>query len=282
MNLMQFKQIFGGALLVASLHIMNHKVSTPSVIELALKDAGEDNRTVSQDDILFLTKLQQCIRKNDHGHYEMPLPFKERPHLPNNKQLAIVRLNHLKRKLLKEERYLEHYVAFMEEVIKTGDAEEVHDEGKQGERWYFPHHGVHHSKKPDKLCIVFDCSAKYQGTSLNDHLLQGPDLINNLTGVRVRFRRHPVALMCDVEKMFHQFHVEVADRNYLRFLWCRNGDLASNPQEYHMKVHLFGATSSPGCANYGLKHLAKRMNVYVLLAPNSSQQISMLMMVSPV
>ncbi|KAL0151519.1 hypothetical protein M9458_053171 [Cirrhinus mrigala] len=29
-----------------------------------------------------------------------------------------------------------------------------------------------------------------------------------------------------------------------------------HPQEYRMKVHLFGATSSPGCANYSLKHLA--------------------------
>lgn len=123
------------------------------VLESDFKDAGEDNKTVSQDDILFLTKLQQGIRKNDHRHYEMPLPFKERPHLLNNKQLAIVRLNHLKRKLLKDERYKEHYVRFMEEVIERGDAEEVHDEGKVGEKWYIPHHGVYHPKKPDKLRV---------------------------------------------------------------------------------------------------------------------------------
>lgn len=145
----------------------------------------------------------------------------------------------------------------MGEVIERGDAEEVHDEGKVGEKWYIPHHGVYHPKKPDKLRVVFDCSAKYQGTSLNDHLLQGPDLMNKLIGVLVRFRHHPVAFMCDVEKMFHQFHVEEADRNYLRFLWWKNRDLTLQPQEYRMKVHLFGATSSPGCANYGLKHLAK-------------------------
>ncbi len=227
------------------------------ILESDFKDAGLDNKMVSQEDILFLTKLQQSIRKNNLGHYEMPLPFKRRPHLLNNKQLSIVRLNHLKRKLLKDEKYKEHYVRFMEEVIERGDAEEVHDEGKDGEKWYIPHHGVYHPKKPDKLRVVFDCSAKYQGTSLNDHLLQGPDLMNNLTGVLVRFRQHPVAFMCDVEKMFHQFHVEEADRNYLRFLWWKNGDLALQPQEYRMKVHPFGATSSPGCANYGLKHLAK-------------------------
>ncbi|GAA6081882.1 uncharacterized protein LOC113055348, partial [Tachysurus ichikawai] len=227
------------------------------VLESDFKDTGENSKTVARDDILFLTKLQQSIRKNDQGHYEMPLPFKIRPHLPDNKQMAIVRLNHLKRKLLKDERYKEHYLKFMEEVIERGDAEEVQNKGKDGEKWYIPHHGVYHPKKPDKLCVIFDCSAKYQGTSLNDHLLQGPDLINNLTGVLVRFRQHSVALMCDVEKMFHQFHVKKDDRNFLRFLWWKKGYLNSHPKEYHMKVHLFGASSSPGCANYALKHLAK-------------------------
>ncbi|XP_070407941.1 uncharacterized protein [Nothobranchius furzeri] len=62
--------------------------------------------------------------------------------------------------------------------------------------------------------------------------------------------------MCDIEKMFHQFHVRNSDQDYLRFLWWKKGDLSAQPQEYRMRVHIFGAASSPGCANYGLKHLA--------------------------
>ncbi|GAA6111993.1 uncharacterized protein LOC107575046, partial [Tachysurus ichikawai] len=123
------------------------------VLESDFKDTGENSKTVSQDDILFLTKLQQSIWKNDQGHYEMPLPFKIRPHLPDNKQMAIVRLNHLKRKLLNDERYKEHYLKFMEEVIERGDAEEVQDKGKDGEKWYIPHHEVYRPKKPDKLRV---------------------------------------------------------------------------------------------------------------------------------
>ena len=61
--------------------------------------------------------------------------------------------------------------------------------------------------------------------------------------------------MCDVERMFHQFHVAKEHQDYLRFLWYDNGDLDSKPSVYRMKVHLFGAASSPGCANFGLKHL---------------------------
>lgn len=136
--------------------------------------------------------------------------------------------------------------------------EEVRVDGITGEQWYVPHHGIYHPKKPDKLRVVFDCSAKCGGTSLNDHLIPGPDMINNLTGILIQFRQHSIVLMCDIEKMFHQFHVPEQDRNFLRYLWWKDGDVNTQPQDYRMKVHLFGAVSSPGCANYGLKYLANQ------------------------
>ncbi|KAK3510952.1 hypothetical protein QTP70_027811, partial [Hemibagrus guttatus] len=100
------------------------------VLESDFKDVSKAEKTVSPDDILFLKILKEGILKNAHGHYEMPLPFKERPYLPDNRQLAIVRLSHLKRKFLKDENYKEHYVKFMNEVIERGDAEEVLSMGK--------------------------------------------------------------------------------------------------------------------------------------------------------
>ena len=65
----------------------------------------------------------------------------------------------------------------------------------------------------------------------------------------------------DVEKMFHQFIVPKNDQNYLRFLWWPNGDTELPPKEYRMKVHLFGATASPGSASYAIKHLANQERV---------------------
>ncbi|XP_033113563.1 uncharacterized protein LOC117114125 [Anneissia japonica] len=56
--------------------------------------------------------------------------------------------------------------------------------------------------------------------------------------------------------MFHQFHVNKEDRDYLRFLWWENGDNDTDPIECRMRVHLFGAASSLGCANYGIKYVA--------------------------
>ena len=195
------------------------EISLPSandvlrVLESDFNERSYEDKHVSQEDVCFISLLNDKIEQKDDGHYQLPLPFKSSsPPLPSEREMA----------------------------------------------WYIPHHGVYHPLKPDKLRVVFDCSAKFCGVSLNDTLLTGPDLINSLVGVLCRFRKEEVAVTCDIEKMFHQFRVPSNDRNYLRFLWWENGDLEKEPQEYRMAVHLFGAASSPGCANFGLKYLAEQ------------------------
>lgn len=56
--------------------------------------------------------------------------------------------------------------------------------------------------------------------------------------------------------MFHQVKVDVEHCNLLRFLWRDNPELKRDPVEFRMTVHLFCATSSPGCANFVLKTAA--------------------------
>ncbi len=119
--------------------------------------------------------------------------------------------------------------------------------------WFLPHHPVFHPKKPGKVRVVFDCAAKYRGVSLNDVLLQGPDMTNTLIGVLTRFRQERIAIMADIESMFYQVRVRPDDSDVLRFLWWPGGNLESRPEEYQMRVHLFGAVSSPSCANFALR-----------------------------
>ena len=77
-----------------------------------------------------------------------------------------------------------------------------------------------HPLKLGRVRVVFDCAARYCGTSLNQQLLQGPDLTNPLVGVLVRFRQEPIAMAADIEAMFHfhQVYVDPQDRDALRFL----------------------------------------------------------------
>ncbi|XP_041942454.1 uncharacterized protein LOC121705509 isoform X2 [Alosa sapidissima] len=70
------------------------------LLEPDFKNCNKDTTKISQDDINFPNKLDEVIRKNTHSHYDMPLPFKDRPSLPDNKvsMLAKKRLDHIRRK----------------------------------------------------------------------------------------------------------------------------------------------------------------------------------------
>ena len=63
-------------------------------------------------------------------------------------------------------------------------------------------------------------------------------------------------MTADIEKMYYQAGIPDNQRDFLRFLWFRDGDLQSEPEEFRLKVHVFGATSSPSCSNFALKETA--------------------------
>ncbi|XP_028406789.1 uncharacterized protein LOC114529231 [Dendronephthya gigantea] len=220
----------------------------------------EKGLAISKEDREFLNKVGNGIVHREDSHYEMPLPFKgENVTLPNNRPQAEQRLKGLKKRLLSDDKFRQDYTNFMNDIISKGYATEAKEKNvtaREGRIWYLPHHGVYHRKKTDSLRVVFDCSARYQGESLNEHLLQGPDLTSKLTGVLIRFREERIGVMADVEKMFYQVKVTESDRNYLRFLWWPDSDLTKEPVDYCMTVHLFGGASSPGCANFALKRTA--------------------------
>ena len=145
----------------------------------------------------------------------------------------------------------------MEDVFDKGHAQKVSEDQRGGSpAWYLPHHPVFHPQKPDKVRVVFDCTAKFQNVSLNQQIVQGSDLTNSLTGVLTRFRTQPIAIMADIEKIFYQVRVPTEDSRYLRFLWWPSGDMDKEPEEFQMLVHLFGGVSSPSCANYALQKTA--------------------------
>ena len=99
--------------------------------------------------------------------------------------------------------------------------------------WYIPHFGVDHPQKR-KIRVVFDCSTKFFGTSLNDNLMQGPDLTSSLVGVFTRFHQEKIVAIGDIESMFYQVKVPEYQRKYLRYDWWPDGDLDVEVIEYEM------------------------------------------------
>ena len=195
-----------------------------------------------------------------NGHFQVALPWrKDPPDIPNDKIMAERRLRSLKNRLAKDTELFIKYTKAMQDYIDKGHAQKVPKEElnkNNGNVWYLPHHPVTHRLKPDKTRIVFYCAAKFNGESLNQHLLTGPDLANSLIGVIIRFCQEPIAVVADIESMFYQVLVEPKDCDVIRFLWWENHNLEDTPTEYRMVKHVFGATSSPSVANFCVKKTA--------------------------
>ncbi|XP_071094674.1 uncharacterized protein [Haliotis cracherodii] len=220
----------------------------------------DDKAEMSQEDKKFLDKVNESVSLQE-GHYHISLPFKcSNVQMPNNSVQALKRLDSLKRKFNKDQKFSDDYKTFMEDILAKGYAEKVpieELEGQTGKVWYIPHHGIYHPRKISKIRVVFDCTASYQGVSLNNMLIQGPNSTNNLLGILLRFRQDSVAIMGDIESMFYRVKVPKEDRNYLRFYWWPRGDCDEKPEVYRMCVHLFGAISSSSCATFALQQTAE-------------------------
>lgn len=220
----------------------------------------DDNKPgLSVEDRTFASLMDREMVKNDAGNWEAPLPFRNpMTALPDNREDTRKRFNSTKRTLERKPEMKKHYFQFMQKLFENGHAEPVpeSDGAPRGARWYLPHFGVYHPRKPGKIRVVFDSAAETNGVSLNKVLISGPDLTNSLLGVLLRFRRGPIALMTDIEQMFHAFHVREDHRDFLRFFWYKDNNPEEEVIEYRMKVHLFGNTSSPAIATCGLRKTA--------------------------
>lgn len=208
----------------------------------------------SIEDKDFLHVMKSGLKKEEDGHWTVPLPFRrDRPVLPNNKVQALKRAKTFDASLQRDPLKRQHVLEFMDKIFTRGHAEKAPTIPQDQECWYLPMFGVYHPKKPNSIRVVFDSSARHEGLSLNDVLMKGPDLSNSVLGVLLRFRENAVAITADVEQMFHNFRVDESDRNYLRFLWHQGNDFEMPLEEFRMRVHVFGNSPSPTVATYGLR-----------------------------
>lgn len=222
----------------------------------------------SKQDEKWSEIVENSTCKRDE-HYEIKLPFDDDDvSFPNNYLQVKSRFDGMAKRFKRDPIYLKEYKEFMDTMIKNEFMEEVPFEenaAKPGKVWYLTHHGVYHKQKK-KIRVVFNCSLKYNGVSLNDKLLQGPDLTNSLLGVILRFRENSCAFIGDIEKMYYQVKVPPIQRNFMKLLWF---DEEHNIKEYRLTVHVFGAKSSPSVANYALQRCASEHKEYSVEARSS-------------
>ena len=213
----------------------------------------------SKEEKRALSILEKSTKHNGE-RYEVGLLWADdEPNLPNNYYSAHQQFMSLEKRLDKDPELKEAYKATIEKdlenkFVRILDKDEV-QETEEDMQWYLPHHPVKHPHKPGKVRRVCNAASKFKGVSLNDKLLSGPDLLRNLVGIIFRFREHEIAITADIESMFLQVAVPKEECKVFRFLWRDRTDDEIRIYEYNR--HVFGAKSSPTCANYGFQQAGR-------------------------
>jgi hypothetical protein len=91
---------------------------------------------------------------------------------------------------------------------------------------------------------------------LNDYWKKGPDLLNNLFGVILRFREKEVAISGDISKMYHCVLIPEQDQHVHRYVW-RNVETNREPDVYVKTVLTFGDKPAPVMAQIALQKMAQ-------------------------
>ena len=199
---------------------------------------------------------KRALNKHVGDRYQVGLLWKTPDiEFPDNRVMAESCLCTTEKVLKRYNALAEKYKEIIDGYVAKGHARKLTPNESAipaKKQWFLPYHAVLNSNKPGKVRMGMDAKEKYNNVSLNDSILVGPDLLNNLCGVPVRFREERVALLADIESLFHQCQIIEEDQPALRFLW-RNLETKWSPDVYQMLVMIFGAASSPCTANYLLR-----------------------------
>ena len=191
----------------------------------------------------------------------IPYPWKRDPsQLPNNKSQAMKKLEATERRLLKNPDHAAAYDLQMIEMNHLQFSRRLTE--KEAREYSGPVHFISHHEilrpesKSTPVRIVFNSSAVFQGHKLNEYWMKGPDLLNDLFGVVLRFRENQVAFLGDISKMYHRIRIPEMDQHVHRFLW-RNLQTHREPDVYVKTVLTFGDKPAPAMAQIALRKTAE-------------------------
>ena len=172
-----------------------------------IESIGVTDKPNVKDEDIAMEKFTNTL-KFENKRYQVTWPWKtENPDLPQNRQLAIGRLNSCLSKLRNKQELLTKYDSVIQDQLLKGVIEKVDNESQDGIKHYLPHHAVINPlKQTTKLRVVYDASAKtrQKHQSLNDCLYRGPVMLHDLCGILLRFRLQNIAVVADIEKAFLQ------------------------------------------------------------------------------
>lgn len=249
---------------------INH--SLPLITSRIDEDANLDNlllkfwesefypirKYLSTEEQICENLFENSVSRSATGRYIVELPLKDNyKNLGESRFQATNRLHMLERRFKSNPDLKTEYCKFINEYIELGHMRLVDESNIDTNNtcYYLPHHPViKHSSSTTKLRVVFDASAKTTtNLSLNDVLLVGPTVQEELTSIMMRFRKYKYVFSTDIKQMYRQIRIG-SKTNLQRILWRSNSE--DSVREYELLTVTYGTSSAPYLATRVLKQLA--------------------------
>ena len=228
---------------------------------------SENRREMSLKDKYAIRQMKEGIRWDpEKGHYLTPIPFEDGREAAaevlndlDADTMAKDRLWRLKRTLNRDPERRRITFETMAKFKEKGRVRKVDPKlhanmPPDRPKWTIPIHVADKPGKPGQVRICHDCKATVKGKSLNDVLLDGPQLACDIRGVLMRFRDGgPVAVGADIKDYFHEIYVTEEDAGVFRYYWFRDEKMEEIDLNEFLG-HVFGAKSSNCVAIFTLQH----------------------------
>lgn len=238
---------------------------TTEPIESTLKKFWEveeifNSQPLSFDEAECEDIFEKTYSQSNTGRFIVHLPFKSTSKkLGESRTAAVRRLEQMERRFIRNPELKMQYTKFMEEYLQLEHMEKIAKSEivKPVESvFYLPHHSV---QNPDstttKLRVVFDGSiSTSSGTSINDMLLVGPPLQNDLFSILIRWKKHQIVLIADIEKMYRQVLIHKPHTDFQRIVWRRSTE--DEIEDYRLLTVTYGMASASHSAIKSLRQLA--------------------------
>ncbi|XP_053686351.1 uncharacterized protein LOC128735898 [Sabethes cyaneus] len=214
---------------------------------------------MSPTELLCEEQFTRTVQRAANGRYTVTLPKDDTVmmKLGESKEIAFRRLQGLERRLERDPLLRERYCQFLTEYLNSGHMRKVEEATDTcGKRYFLPHHPVvKESSTTTKVRVVFDASCRSTSVvSLNDGLIAGPVIQDDLRSIVFRCRTRQVMVVADIEKMFRQVLVSPADSLLQNILW--RFDTKERPATYELNTITYGMKPSPYLATRTLRQLA--------------------------
>ena len=193
---------------------------------------GKEMTLAEERELEIIKEGLTYVREDAHStspHWDAKYPWTVDPaSLPSNKAAVQATFLRTEKQLRREPEWQVAYASQVHEMVERGAAIKLTEEEMnnwKGAVWYVSHlvaPNPHSVTTPVR--IVWNSSQKFKGLSMNDILLKGPDVLNPIRAVLLRFREGVHAALGDIKKMYNSVWLEDREVHLHRFCWRDSPD----------------------------------------------------------